>query len=179
VDADAYRGARPEKTAAQQAYRDLAALGIRTIINLESKGTADTEQATVNEALGPGKITVISFPINLWHIFLLSTSHEQIKDGLFKALQSAPKPVFIHCQHGKDRTGAVVLLYRLKRTELGPGDAYKEARHYRFSRFNFGLKGTIHRYERKPDKLADLPDPASGSAYSQMCVGQLDKRQCQ
>jgi protein tyrosine phosphatase (PTP) superfamily phosphohydrolase (DUF442 family) len=162
VDADLYRGARPLKGASAQAYRGLADLGVRTIINLEGDKAAKDEQCRINQAFATKEppIRVIPFHISSpWHTLLFSTSHQQVHD-LFQLIQSSPKPVFVHCKYGKDRTGAVVLLYRLKRNELADfKEADAEAHHYKFSRFNFGLKRTLNRYKHDPDKLDDLPAP--------------------
>jgi protein tyrosine phosphatase (PTP) superfamily phosphohydrolase (DUF442 family) len=162
VDADLYRGARPDKGTSTKAYRDLADLGVRTIINLEGEKAARSEQARVNAALATeeAQIQVIPFHISSpWHTFFFSTSHQRMHD-LFTIIQDAPKPVFIHCKYGKDRTGAVITLYRLKRNELDDfARAYAEAHHYKFSWFNFGLKRTLNRYKHHPDMLNDLPDP--------------------
>ena len=77
-------------------------------------------------------------------------------------IHDSPKPVFIHCTHGKDRTGAAVMLYRMSRREETLDEALQEARHYKFSWWNFGLKRTVNRY-RDPNQLSSLPNPASGT----------------
>ncbi len=157
VDADAYRGGRPRPSA----YPKLVKLGIRTIVNLEQISQAETEKAVLtdlNKTLKPEeRVGFISFPIDDHQIALTGVSDRQIHN-LFEELHDARKPIFIHCYHGKDRTGAVVVLFRMARQEKSFKDAYEEALHYKFSKLDLGLKKTIGRY-RTSKPLESLPRP--------------------
>jgi protein tyrosine phosphatase (PTP) superfamily phosphohydrolase (DUF442 family) len=176
VDADLYRGARP--TRRDVVYLKLASLGIRTVLNLEGGREAAKESAEiarVNEDLmrqGKPTIQFICFPIKSFFQTVLASISDQRMRVLFQEIQNAQKPLFIHCRHGKDRTGAIVVLYRLKRREGGTfDDALREARHYRFSSWNFGLKRTIGRYQ-DPRKFSLLPSPVAGSGTPDgVCLG--------
>lgn len=157
VDADLYRGGRPR----QSAYAKLVELGIRTIINLEEPEYAQREKATLdalNATLKPAqRIDLISFPIDQMEIAITGVSHDRLAE-LFQQMQAAQKPIFLHCYHGKDRTGAIVAIYRMRRREKPYDEAYEEARHYQFSRRDLGLRRTIDRYE-SAKKLQSLPRP--------------------
>ena len=157
VDADLYRGARPRPSA----YAKLVLLGIRTIINLEESEYAEREKAAIKELNGDLKreqrINFISFPIDQIEIAATGVPHEGLQD-LFHQIKKAQKPIFIHCYHGKDRTGAIVALYRMRRREKSYDEAYTEANHYRFTRSDLGLRRTIDRYE-SAKKLQSLPRP--------------------
>jgi len=178
VDQDLYRGARP--TYRKDVYLKLAELGIRTIVNLETK-EALKEEALVKQANQElsarhlPEIKFIHFPISP----VLQDKLTGVPDGgeygihhLFEELQTAPKPIFLHCEHGKDRTGAIVVIYRMRRHELTFEQAYKEALHYRFNRSSDrGLLTTMRRY-RDPQILASLPDPEpSGATGMGVCIG--------
>jgi len=172
VDADLYRGGRPDDR--EEAYRKLAELGVRTVVNLETTGV-ETERAQIKR-LNQGRsepIQFINFPINPAQVLVTGIQDKRIID-LFKRLQDAPKPVFVHCLQGKDRTGTVVLLYRLKRKELTFEVARKEALYYRFDEeLNHGLNMTIERYQ-DPDagRLTALPDPdPSAASPPGVCIG--------
>ncbi|RYZ60710.1 MAG: hypothetical protein EOP09_20880, partial [Proteobacteria bacterium] len=50
-------------------------------------------------------------------------------------------PVFIHCTHGRDRTGLMMGLYRVEADGWDPKDAYQEMVDLGFRRVLFALKG--------------------------------------
>jgi protein tyrosine/serine phosphatase len=157
VDADLYRGARPRPSA----YAKLVQLGIRTIVNLEESEYAEREKAAIEELNRDLKreqrINFISFPIDQREIAATGVPHERLQD-LFQQIKKAQKPIFIHCYHGKDRTGAIVALYRMLRQEKSHEEATDEAFHYRLSRRDVGMQNTIDRY-KNPKKLKSLPRP--------------------
>lgn len=157
VDADLYRGGRPRP----RAYAKLVELGIRTIVNLEESEYAEREKAVIEELNGDLKpeqrINFISFPIDLREIATTGVPHERLQD-LFQQIKKAQKPIFIHCYHGKDRAGAIVALYRMRRQEKSYEEATDEAFHYRLSRHEVGMQNTIDRY-KNPKKLKSLPRP--------------------
>lgn len=70
-------------------------------------------------------------------------------------IQSARKPAFVHCYYGRDRTGAVIALYRMLFNEMSYHEALDEALHYKFSSENSGLKRTVHHY-KNPQRLESL-----------------------
>jgi len=177
VDRDLYRGARPAYR--QDVYLKLVDLGIRTIVNLETE-EASKEQAEVwqiNREFSDRhlpQVEFIHFPIRPILQVNLTGVPDEGEHGirhLFEELQQAPKPIFLHCAHGKDRTGAIVVLYRMRRHELSFEQAYDEALHYKFSILNRGLIRTMRRY-RDAKALAELPDPdASAAAPVGVCIG--------
>jgi len=175
VDTDLYRGGRPAYR--QDVYLELAELGIRTIVNLET-GEAKKEEAEVNRVnqvlsdRHSPQIKFIQFPISPFpQVFLTGVSDRGIRH-LFEELQQAPKPVFLHCAQGKDRTGAIVALYRMRRHELLFDRAYQEALYYRFNESSDGgLIKTIRRYQ-DPKRFDDLPDPDPSAAPTvTVCIG--------
>jgi len=56
-------------------------------------------------------------------------------------IESLPHPVFIHCQHGCDRTGTIIACYRIRHEQWSGKQALQEARHYGISMF--ARKGTV------------------------------------
>ena len=157
VDAQLYRGGRPRPNA----YPKLVEIGIRTIISLEESEFAEDERRaidTLNLKLPPEKqIQFLSFPIGPAEIDTKGVSDERLK-VLFSQIRYVQRPIFMHCYHGKDRTGMVVVLYRLLMNQKSLPEAYEEAFRYRFSREDYGLSRTIDRY-KSPKKLKALPHP--------------------
>jgi protein tyrosine phosphatase (PTP) superfamily phosphohydrolase (DUF442 family) len=96
LDADVYRSEQPNR----KGFEEIRAKGIRSIVNLRDK-YAD---APLIEGLG---FNLTEVPMRATHF-----SEEDIVKAL-RAIQSAPKPVLVHCQYGADRTGVVIAMYRI------------------------------------------------------------------
>lgn len=151
VDNDLYRGSAPRCSG----YAKLAQIGVRTVVNLQGGSEASIEHC------GKGRphlhFHFISFDINPFQTALTGVSDKKMR-RLFAEIQRAPKPIFINCTLGKDRTGAVVAIYRMKQGEMSFDGAWQEALHYRFGSHFIGLRRTIDRY-KNPQALRLLPAP--------------------
>jgi protein tyrosine/serine phosphatase len=97
VSEDLYRGAQPTK----EGFKKLKEMGVKTVVNLRSFHSDRSEL----KGLG----------MNYEHIYMKAwhpERHEVIR--FFKIVTDKNKiPVFVHCQHGADRTGTMVALYRI------------------------------------------------------------------
>jgi protein tyrosine phosphatase (PTP) superfamily phosphohydrolase (DUF442 family) len=157
VDAQIYRGGRPRSSA----YPKFVELGIRTILNLEEREYADKERAVVDElnlGLPPEKqIQFVSIPISPAEIEAKEVPPDHVKK-IFEQIRDANRPIFIHCYHGKDRTGAVVAIYRMLMNQKSTSEAYDEAIHYGFTLDDHGLSKTVDRYKSEK-RLNSLPRP--------------------
>lgn len=106
VDETLYRGALPEP----EEFLELKRLGFDSVISLRSgfdkKGTK--ERALV-EKIG---MEYVNFPINS-KIGPTNETAQGFLDYMDKA-RKAHKKVFVHCKHGKDRTGTMIALYELQ-----------------------------------------------------------------
>ena len=98
-----YRGAQPER----RGWRSLQALGIRTVLNLRSW---HRERLRVRR-LG---MTPVELPLQADVRGARAPSPEQIQRFLALALGAEHQPVFVHCAHGKDRTGVLIAVYRME-----------------------------------------------------------------
>jgi protein tyrosine/serine phosphatase len=92
-----YRGAQPTA----EGMEELKKLGIKTIISLRAHH--DDE----DKVKGTG-LVLIRIPMDTWH-----PTDEHVL--LFLKAVEDPKnaPVFVHCQHGADRTGTMCAIYRI------------------------------------------------------------------
>jgi tyrosine-protein phosphatase SIW14 len=117
-----YRGAQPKG----DDYRDLAALGIKTVIDLTKDGR-DDEQGLV-EAAG----------MKFHRIPMTTTdrpSDAAIAEFLSMVNDPANQPVYVHCQGGRHRTGTMTAVYRMTQDHWTAAQAYDEMKQFRFEGF--------------------------------------------
>ncbi len=115
VDENVYRGAQPTEIGMQA----LSEMGVKTIINLRQ--TNDVVPWEVQLA-NSHNIFYTNVPMS----GLNRPTDEQIQRVL-SIIETAEKPVFIHCKHGKDRTGTIVACYRIKTRNWSSAQAQQEA----------------------------------------------------
>lgn len=123
----------------------LKELGIVTIIDLRSFGPAAQKEKAQAEKLG---MRYISMPMD-YH----APTDEQVKtllDEIDLAKKTmikneGRKPVLVHCQHGSDRTGAMVGIWRVRRDGWNYEDTYKEMRKYFFGPKFTLLSGAVRK----------------------------------
>jgi protein tyrosine/serine phosphatase len=97
VSDDYYRGAQPTA----EGINALKNMGIKTIINLRSWHSDRDE-------IGQVEIGYENIPMNAWHL-----EEEDIIAFLTLISDKNRLPVFVHCQHGADRTGTITAMYRI------------------------------------------------------------------
>lgn len=110
-----HRGGRPT----EQGLLELQKLGIKTIINLENN-----EEAVAYEKDQAAKrgIKFFSYPINPF-----ATPNTELVDQVLTHLQDPNLyPIYLHCNHGRDRTGLLMGLFRVELQGWAAGDAYWE-----------------------------------------------------
>ncbi|MEO8033273.1 MAG: tyrosine-protein phosphatase [Acidobacteriota bacterium] len=100
-----YRGAQPDDTS----IAALQKLGIRTIVKLNDAHFAEESAA----ALRAG-ITLISVPLDP-HTVGTARSCPDVERAYAALTSPAHWPVYVHCTHGRDRTGYLIGLIRERR----------------------------------------------------------------
>jgi tyrosine-protein phosphatase SIW14 len=106
-----YRGAQPTPAALEA----LARRGIRTIVKLNSSATAEEESAA--SRLGMSVVHVDLDPRTVG----TASSCDAVERAYAAMTDPRNWPVYVHCTHGRDRTGFLVGLYR-ERAEQWPYD---------------------------------------------------------
>ena len=97
VSDDLYRGAQPTA----EGMRELEKMGVKTVVNLRS---FHSDRDEIGEtALGYEHIYM-----KAWH-----AEDEEIVRFLRIVTDRSRTPVFVHCQHGADRTGTLCAIYRI------------------------------------------------------------------
>ncbi len=121
VEPGIYRGAAPTEAG----LRRLRAMGIRTIIDLRISPRQVRRERAEARRLG---FTWINLPMGSDP----PTGREV--STLLATLKRAPQqPVYVHCQHGADRTGCMIGIWRVTRRGWAFPQAWAEMRRYGFN----------------------------------------------
>ncbi len=130
VDDGLFRGAQPDAAG----FRALHALGVRTVVNLRLLHDDDPEDL-------PEGMEVVHIPMQA---FLDSDppTDEDVRRFFEVVLDPARRPAFVHCAHGKDRTGTMCALYRMEVQGWSAEDAFAEMQRLGFHDFY----GDLERY---------------------------------
>lgn len=120
VDANYYRGAQPEGSG----YVDLAALGVKTVIDLTSDDADPNEPALTEQA-------------GMRYVQIPMTTHRpptpaQLARFLDIVNDPAHQPVYVHCVRGRHRTGVMTAVYRMTDDGWTADQAFNEMKQYGF-----------------------------------------------
>lgn len=110
VSDNLYRSAQPSA----EGMANLSALGIKSVISLRAFHSD-------REALGSTGLVYERIPIKTWH-----PEREDVVRFLKIATSPARVPVLVHCQHGADRTGTLVTIYRVAVEGWSKAEAVRE-----------------------------------------------------
>ena len=143
VDATYYRGAQPEG----RDYADLAALGVKSVINLTSDDAKANEKTMVE---GSG-MKYFQIPM---------TTHQpptaaQLTEFLRIVNDPGSQPVYVHCVGGRHRTGVMTAIHRMNDDRWTADRALAEMKQYKFGAdfLHQEFKEFVDRYH------ADLASP--------------------
>ena len=120
VDATYYRGAQPQG----RDYADLAALGIKTVINLTSDDALAEEKGMVEQA----GMKYLAIPMTT-HVVPTAA---QLADFFKVVNDPASQPVYVHCVGGRHRTGVMTAAYRITHDGWTSDQAFKEMKQFKF-----------------------------------------------
>jgi tyrosine-protein phosphatase SIW14 len=155
VSANYYRGAQPEGSD----YADLAAFGIKTVIDLQQD--FDVREAELVKNAG----------MNFYRIPMTTRkppTAEQQADFLKIVNDPASQPVYVHCAGGRHRTGVMTAIHRM--TDEGwTGDrAFQEMKQYKFGAdfLHPEFKQFVYAYRAPTVQLASASKEATTPAAS-------------
>ncbi|MDD3013917.1 MAG: tyrosine-protein phosphatase [Candidatus Gastranaerophilales bacterium] len=140
VDNNYYRGGQPD----ENDYQSYALLGIKTIINLRNADKDDViKQEKIAKRFG---LNYISIPMKASQ----PPTNEQIA-FFFKVFDKPENlPVYVHCWQGKDRTGIMTALYRVRDYGWDFTQAYSEMMQRGYHSFIYPKqKEFLQNYTRK------------------------------
>jgi protein tyrosine phosphatase (PTP) superfamily phosphohydrolase (DUF442 family) len=149
VNDQVYGGGQPSS----EGFRNLAAMGIKTVVDLREPGHRSDSEKKLVKALG---MKYVSVPMK----GMKTPTSKQISHAL-KALRDDSKgPVFVHCRRGADRTGVVLACYRIEHDQWDNGRALREARSYGMSWYQIPLQRYVMAYKGH-DKSESVASGAS------------------
>jgi tyrosine-protein phosphatase SIW14 len=130
-----YRGAQPRDGGLMR----LKQLGVKTVINLRGSNEDTRSEEQQARTLG---LNYFNVPLDT----IGRPSDAKVQRVL--AILNAPEnqPVFVHCNHGRDRTGLIIAIYRLANEGWTAEEAQREANRYGMFWWKFGLRNYIRDY---------------------------------
>ena len=105
-----YRGAQPE----DEGFAELKAMGIKTVVNLRTFHS-DRDHCEQNG------LDYVHITVQAWE-----GEDDEVIDFLKVIGDAERRPVFVHCQHGADRTGVMCALYRMAFENWSAHEAIQE-----------------------------------------------------
>jgi len=110
-----YRGGQPNKKHIQMLHK----LGIKNVINLRKE--ALIKRYLENQTCKTLNINYHPFP----HFGLFGMSLETINE-IVDTIHKLDGPTYVHCKHGRDRTGVIIASYLVKYNGIDPNLAWSE-----------------------------------------------------
>ena len=159
IDSTYYRGAQP----VGHDYADLAALGMKTVVNLTSDD-ASADEKTLTEGAG---MTYFQIPMTT----RVPPTTAQLTEFLGIVNDPARQPVYVHCVGGRHRTGVMTAAYRITHDGWSAEQAFKEMKDYKFGADFLHPEFKQFVYGYRPDTLRAAAAPATAAAPLQKTGG--------
>ena len=143
VNENYFRGAQPDS----RDYKDLAALGVKTVIDLQHDGD-------------PGEQKLVEAAGMKFHRIKMTTREEPTKEQVASFLKlvddPANQPVYVHCAGGRHRTGVMTAIYRMTHEGWNAEQAFKEMKQYKFGAdfLHPEFKQFVYGYRIEPQQIA-------------------------
>ncbi len=155
VDDNVYRGAQPT----DDGFRNLARLGIKTVVDLREFDQRSREEEAIVKAAG---MRYINIPMR----GMETPSNESVLKALGFLEDTSTGAVFVHCMRGADRTGNVIACYRVEHDHWKNDRALAEARSLGMSWFEKSIQHFVLRYQPRSLDAAPATTLATATAPS-------------
>ncbi len=119
VNHDYYRGGQPMG----EDYADLAAIGVKTVINLTNGNDGRSEEKALVEQYG---MTYLHIPMRT------RTPPTDAEIATFLAAVDDDGAVYVHCVGGRHRTGVMTAVYRMTKDGFTADRAFKEMKQHKY-----------------------------------------------
>jgi tyrosine-protein phosphatase SIW14 len=138
-----FRGAQP----AGADYAALAALGVKTVIDLQRDGEAAEQRLVESAGMKFHRIPMTTHT---------APTAQQIAEFLALVNDPANQPVYVHCAGGRHRTGVMTAVYRMAKEGWSSDRAFKEMKQYDFGAdfLHSEFKKFVYAYRAEPKREA-------------------------
>jgi len=155
INSNFFRGAQPNA----EGYKELAALGVKTVIDLQMEGVSQEKQLVEDAGMKFVRIGMSDKE---------SPSIDQAAEFMKIVSDSANQPIFVHCKGGRHRTGAMTAVYRIEHDGWSADKAFEEMKQFDF---NYGmghgpLKDFVFSYYGHEDQRKAVATAVAGEAAS-------------
>lgn len=141
-----YRGPRP------RSFADLKAKGIKYVINLQS-GFYERTHEDGYERERASEFGMFELDLSLSDFYPPDREKVGRALKLIRAIQTQGESVYIHCKHGKDRTGYVIAAFRMHCWGWSFEEAVAEMFSHGFHKFPYALwLPSLSKWELKRDR---------------------------
>ena len=143
IDEGIYKGSKP-KTDAD--YRFLQSKNVKTILDIKFFPLLYRFEKKKAEKYG---MEVIPLTINASPI---APSETHVRQALCLLTDKRLRPIYFHCDVGRDRTSLIATLYELYFGGLGPENAWQEMKHFGFKDHwaLHGLRSYLQKHANSP-----------------------------
>jgi tyrosine-protein phosphatase SIW14 len=154
VEASLYRGAQPS----EEGFRELAKLGVLTVVDLRGSGGRSSKEAEIVAGLG---MKYVNVPLAGFK----APTPEQVSELLGILENQSDGPVFVHCRRGADRTGTILAIYRIEHDHWANEKALDEAKVMKMASSERLMRKLILDYKTS-EVAAQTPDSAPAAKSS-------------
>jgi protein tyrosine phosphatase (PTP) superfamily phosphohydrolase (DUF442 family) len=147
-----FRGAQPNG----RDYADLAAAGVKTVINLTSDDAQPGEQVMVEKA-------------GMKYVQIAMTTHRpptssELAAFLKIANDPTSQPIYVHCVGGRHRTGVMTAVYRMSQDGWTADQAFSEMKQYKYGADFLHPEFRSFGYGYRPEQSRPAPSPEMAAA---------------
>jgi protein tyrosine/serine phosphatase len=146
-----YRGSQPDG----RDYADLAALGVKTVIDLQRDGLENERQLVESAGMKFYRIPMTTRK---------APTSDELATFLKLVNDPANQPVYVHCAGGRHRTGVMTAVYRMTHDGWTSDQAFKEVKRYDFGAdfLHPEFKRFVYAYRAEP--VVAISTPPVGAA---------------
>lgn len=140
VEPDFWRGGLPR----QRGLEQLKAMGVRTVIDLMDEDP--TKWSRIAKRLD---MKYVNIPMRRTR----PIPPESIKKFLAIVQDKTNRPIYVHCRSGRDRTGAMIAIYRMQESHWTAAQALKEMKSLGFNPMFTSLSRSVVAFEHEQAPL--------------------------